>query len=258
MKVVIFCGGLGTRLRENSQTMPKPLVNIGYRPIVWHLMNYYAYHGHKDFVLCLGYRGDLVKEYFLNYRETDSNNFTMKEGGKVIEHHATDIHDWTITFAETGLHSNLGQRLLAVKDMVKDEEMFLANYSDGLSDIPINEMIEKFDASDAVASFAAVRTWQSFHAAKFGDDNLVNSLGELTDDDFWINGGFFVMKPEIFDVLNEGEELVEEPFGRLIEQRKLLAYPHNGYWRAMDTFKDKISFERDYARGRAPWEIWNK
>lgn len=258
MKVVIFCGGLGTRLRENSETMPKPLVSIGYRPIVWHLMRYYAYHGHKDFVLCLGYRGDLIKEYFLNYRETDSNDFTMKQGGKVIEHHATDIDDWTITFVETGLHANLGQRLLAVKEHVKDEEMFLANYSDGLSDIPINEMISKFESSDAVASFAAVRTWQSFHAAKFDDDNLVSSLGELADDDFWINGGFFVMTPEIFNVLNEGEELVEEPFGRLIAKRKLLAYPHNGYWRAMDTFKDKISFERDYARGRAPWEIWNK
>ncbi|MEL7297286.1 MAG: sugar phosphate nucleotidyltransferase [Pseudomonadota bacterium] len=258
MKVVIFCGGLGTRLREHSDVTPKPLVNIGYRPIVWHLMRYYAYHGHKDFILCLGYRGDLVKEYFLNYRETDSNDFTLRDGGRTIEPHNTDIDDWSITFAETGMHANIGQRLLAVRHLVEDEEMFLANYSDGLSDIPINQMIDEVKQKDAIASFAAVRTWQSFHAAKFDDDRFVSSLGELTDNDFWINGGFFVMRNAIFDYINDGDELVEEPFNRLIEQRKLLAYPYDGFWRAMDTFKDKISFDRAYARGDAPWELWNK
>lgn len=258
MKVVIFCGGLGTRLRENSETMPKPLVSIGYRPIVWHLMRYYAHHGHKEFILCLGYRGDLVKEYFLNYKESESNDFTMKDGGKTIEYHSTDIDDWSITFAETGLHSNLGQRLKAVQHLVKDEKMFLANYSDGLSDLPINTMVEEFESSDAIASFAAVRTWQSFHAAKFDNNNVVSSLGELSEKDFWINGGFFVMTNSIFDHMEDGEELVVEPFSRLIKKKKLLAYPHRGYWRAMDTFKDKISFERAYAKGDAPWEIWKK
>ncbi|MEL7186309.1 MAG: sugar phosphate nucleotidyltransferase [Pseudomonadota bacterium] len=258
MKVVLFCGGLGTRLRENSDTMPKPLVSVGYRPIVWHLMRYYAHFGHTEFILCLGYRGDMIKDYFLNYSESVSNDFTLSNGGRDIKYHSSDIDDWKITFVESGLHSNLGQRLLAARPYLDDDDMFLANYSDGLSNIPVDQMIADFEAKDAIASFAAVRTWQSFHAAKFDDENYVSSLGELGDMDFWINGGFFVLKNEIFEHIEEGEELVEEPFGRLIKKKKLIAYPHNGYWQAMDTFKDKISFDRAYARGDAPWEVWNK
>lgn len=256
MKVVLFCGGLGTRLRENSDTIPKPLVNIGYRPIVWHLMRYYAHFGHTQFVLCLGYRGDMVKEYFLNYSEAASNDFTIRDGGRSVEYHTTDINDWEITLVDTGLHSNLGQRLMAVKDHLRGEEVFLANYSDGLSDAPIDLMIEDLHAKDAVASFLAVRTSQSFHAAKFDDDGYVTSLGVLSESDFWINGGFFVLRQEIFDYIQDDEELVEQPFGRLIEKGQLAAYPHDGYWRAMDTFKDKITFDRAYARGKAPWELW--
>jgi len=257
MKVVLFCGGLGTRLREHSSTIPKPLVNIGYRPIVWHLMRYYAHYGHTDFILCLGYRGDMIKEYFLNYSESISNDFTLSEGGRKIENHSVDIEDWTITFVDTGLHSNLGQRLTAVRDYLDGEEIFLANYSDGLSDVPIDAMIDEFKSKEAIASFVAVRTWQSFHAAKFGDDGVVTSLGELGDADFWINGGFFVLRQEIFDYIESGEELVEKPFGRLIEANQLIAYPYSGYWQSMDSFKDKISFDRAYASGTAPWEIWN-
>jgi glucose-1-phosphate cytidylyltransferase len=258
MKVVLFCGGLGTRLREHSETIPKPLVNIGCRPIIWHLMRYYAHFGHKDFILCLGYRGDLVREFFLTYNEAVSNDFTLSEGGRRIELHSSDIDDWKVTFADTGLHSNIGQRLAAVKKYLRDDEVFLANYSDGLSDIPLDSMIQDFLAKDAIASFVAVRTWQSFHAARFESDGTVTSLGELGAADFWINGGFFVMRRAIFDYIEEGEELVVEPFARLIEKRKLVAFPHTGYWQSMDTFKDKISFDRSYARGQAPWEIWRK
>ncbi len=258
MKVVLFCGGLGTRLRENSQTMPKPLVNIGYRPIIWHLMRYYAHHGHKDFVLCLGYRGDMIKDYFLNYSESASNDFTMRDGGRSIDYHSTDIQDWTITFVDTGLHANIGQRLMAVREHVAGEDAFLANYSDGLGSIPVNTMIEHFHERDAVAAFAAVRTWQSFHAAKFEEDGTVTGIGELNDKDFGINGGFFVLRQDIFDYIEPGDELVEAPFRRLIEQQKLVAHPHSGYWRAMDTFKDKIEFDRAYAKGDAPWEIWRE
>lgn len=256
MKVVLFCGGLGTRLREHSDTIPKPLVNIGYRPIIWHLMRYYAAFGHTEFILCLGYRGDLVKEFFLSYRETVSNNFTLSEGGRRVELHSSDIENWKITFVDTGLHSNIGQRLSAVKSFVEKDEVFLANYSDGLANIRLDEMIADFYSKDVVASFAAVRTAQSFHAAKFDSNRYVTALGELGDLDFWINGGFFVLRNTIFDYMNEGEELVVEPFGRLIEEKKLAAFPHSGYWQAMDTFKDKINFDRAYAHGHAPWEIW--
>ncbi len=200
----------------------------------------------------------MIKDYFLNYQESVSNDFTLSNGGKQIEYHSSDIDDWKITFVDTGLHSNLGERLMAAREYVKDDEMFLANYSDGLSNLPINATIEQFKSKDAIASFAAVRTWQSFHAAKFDDESYVSSLGELGDMDFWINGGFFVLRNEIFDFMEEGEELVEQPFGRLIEKKKLIAYPHTGYWQSMDTFKDKISFDRAYARGDAPWEVWNR
>jgi len=256
MKVVLFCGGLGTRLRENSKTIPKPLVNIGYRPIIWHLMRYYAHFGHNEFILCLGYRGDLVREYFLEYEESMSNDFTINLRDRKIVQHSKDSEDWKITFVDTGLHSNLGQRLMAVQDYLKGEEVFLANYSDGLSNVSINAVIEDFESKDAIASFVAVRTWQSFHAAKFDDKGYVTSLGVLSDADFWINGGFFVFRNDIFDYMEDGEELVEQPFGRLIAQKKLAAFRHADYWRSMDTFKDKISFDRAYARGDAPWEVW--
>ena len=150
MKVVLFCGGLGTRLREHSDTIPKPLVNIGIRPIIWHLMRYYAHYGHKDFVLALGYRGDMIREYFLNYNECLSNDFTLSEGGARIEAHTSDISDWRITFADTGMHSTIAERLLKVRKYVEGEPAFLANYADGLSDVPIDRMVADFEEKRAV------------------------------------------------------------------------------------------------------------
>lgn len=257
MKVVLFCGGLGTRLREHSDTIPKPLVNIGYRPILWHLMRYYAHYGHKDFILCLGYRGDLIKEFFLNYREEMSNDFVLSEGGRRVEHLQCDIQDWRITFVDTGLHSNIGQRLMKVRRFLDGEEIFLANYADGLSDLPLDEHIERFRQSDVVASFAGVRTAQSFHAIQADDDSFVSRIGGISDSGFWINGGFFVLRPEIFDYMEPGDELVEAPFQRLIQQRKLLVYRYPGFWQSMDTLKDKIAFDRMEARGHCPWAVWN-
>jgi glucose-1-phosphate cytidylyltransferase len=254
MKVVLFCGGLGTRLREHSETIPKPLVGIGYRPIVWHLMRYYASFGHNEFILCLGYRGDAIREYFLNYNEAMSNDFTLSEGGRQIELHKRDLDNWRITFVDTGLHSNIGERLVAVREYLKGQDVFLANYSDGLSDIPLDKMIEKFRSSDAVASFAAVSAWSSFHSVRLGENDYVSELTAVRDRDFLINGGFFVLRQQIFDFIEAGDELVEAPFQRLIAARKLLAYKHSGFWRAMDTLKDKIAFDRMNAAGDLPWE----
>ena len=258
MKVVLFCGGLGTRLREHSDVVPKPLVNVGRRPIIWHLMRYYAHYGHKDFILCLGYRGDMVREYFLNYSECLSNDFTLSEGGKRIELHSQDIQDWTITFVDTGLHSNIGQRLLRARGYVSREEVFLANYSDGLSDLPLDRMLHEFTSKPLVASFASVRSAQSFHLVSASDDGLVHRIGPMRDDGMLVNGGFFALRQEIFDYIHEGDELVEAPFARLIEQRKLGTFRHFGFWQAMDTFKDKITFDRMEARGDCPWMVWKK
>lgn len=256
MKVVLFCGGLGTRLREHSETIPKPLVNIGYRPILLHLMKYYAHFGHKDFILCLGYRGDMIKEFFLKHNEAMFNDFVLKTGDQSVELLGNDMKDWRVTFVETGLHSNLGQRMLAVKHHIGKDEVFLANYSDGLSDLPLDKYIHQALEMKSVASFMSVRTAQSFHAVHADERGVVTNLGRVSSSEFWINGGYFVLRNEIFNYLKEGEELVEEPFQRLIKERKLFAYKYEGFWAPMDTFKDKVTFDRMYARGQAPWEIW--
>jgi glucose-1-phosphate cytidylyltransferase len=258
MKVVLFCGGLGTRLREHSDTIPKPLVNIGYRPIIWHLMRYYAHYGHKDFVLCLGYRGDLVREYFLNYDECMSNDFTLSEGGKNKNLHSSDIQDWRITFVDTGLHSNIGQRLLRVRKYLDREKEFLANYADGLSDLPLDALIEDFRRKSVTASFAAVRSWHSFHAVQADAQGYVTNMGPMRGDMFTINGGFFALRSDIFDYINEGDELVDQPFARLREKRLLAAYRYDGFWQSMDTFKDKIAFDRMEAKGDCPWAVWRR
>ncbi|MBX5460412.1 MAG: glucose-1-phosphate cytidylyltransferase [Steroidobacteraceae bacterium] len=258
MKVVLFCGGLGTRLREHSDTIPKPLVSIGYRPILWHLMRYYAHYGHKDFILCLGYRGDMIREYFLNYREEMTNDFTLLAGTGKIELASRDLDDWRITFVDTGLHSNIGQRLLRVKKYIENEEVFLANYADGLSDLPLDELIADFYRRNVVASFVSVRSSHSFHTVRTGSDGLVSAIGAMQEGDLWINGGFFVLRRDIFDYIEEGDELVQQPFQRLINKRLLATYRYPGFWQSMDTLKDKITYDRMEAAGNCPWMIWRK
>ena len=256
MKVVLFCGGLGTRLREHSDTIPKPLVNIGYRPIVWHLMRYYAHYGHTDFILALGYHGHLIRDYFLKYDECMTNDFTLSDGGRTRTLHATEIEGWRITFVDTGLHSNIGQRLLRVRRYLEGETEFLANYSDGLSDLPLDELIADFRRRRVVATIASVRSLHSQHAVQISEDGLVAAMQPLRSDDFLINGGFFAMRREIFDFIEEGEELVEAPFERLIRNKLLSTYRHLGFWQSMETFKDKIAFDRMEARGECPWKVW--
>jgi glucose-1-phosphate cytidylyltransferase len=256
MKVVLFCGGLGTRLREYSETIPEPMVNIGHRPILWHLMKYYAHYGHKDFVLCLGYRGDLIRQFFLTYDECMSNDFELSDGGREIRLYGRDIQDWRITFVDTGLHSNIGQRLQAVEKYLGGDETFMANYSDGLSDLPLGEYVEAFRRSGKIASFLSVRPSQSFHVVSSGDDGLVTDIRAVDSSTFRINGGFFIFKKSIFDYLQAGEELVQEPFQRLIEKRELLAYENRGFWASMDTFKDKQRFDDMEAQGNTPWAVW--
>jgi len=257
MKVVLFCGGLGTRLREHSDTTPKPLVPIGNRPILWHLMKYYAHYGHKDFILCLGFRGEMLRDYFLNYDPYLTEDFSIEPGGSRLPRES-DISDWRITFVDTGLHSNIGQRLMKVREYLKDEDVFLANYSDQLSDLPLPAHIDFFQKSGAIASFAAVRPSHSFHTVSIVDGGVVDQIQPVKNADFWINGGYMILRKEIFDHIKNGEELVEDPFARLIAKKKLHAYRYDGYWAAMDTFKEKIMFDRMYSSGDRPWQIWNK
>jgi glucose-1-phosphate cytidylyltransferase len=257
MKVVLFCGGLGMRIRD-AEDVPKPMVQIGYRPIVWHVMKYYAHFGHKDFILCLGYRADAVKNYFLNYSECASNDFVLSAGGKKLELFNSDIHDWRITFADTGINSNIGQRLKAVEDYLDGEEEFLANYSDGLTDMHLPEQLEHFHEHGKIASFLCVRPNLSYHLVTLqeGNGSLVSEIHAINDGSVRINGGFFIFKKQIFDYIREKEELVSEPFHRLVEEKQLIGYPYDGFWAGMDTFKDKQHLEKLYGGGVAPWEVW--
>jgi len=257
MKVVLFCGGLGMRIREHSDTIPKPMVPIGYRPILWHLMKYYAHYGHKEFILCLGYKADAIKDYFLNYNECLSNDFVLSDGCKKVQLINMDLQDWKISFVDTGLHSNIGQRLKAVEKHLEGEEVFLANYADGLTDLPLPELIDEFNSKSKIACFLCVKPSQNFHIVKTDEDNIVREIGQISKAGININGGFFVFRKDIFNYIRENEELVEEPFGRLILEEQLIAYKYDGFWACMDTFKEKQYLEDLYSRGDAPWQVWN-
>jgi glucose-1-phosphate cytidylyltransferase len=258
MKVVLFCGGLGTRLKEYSDTIPKPMVDIGYRPIMWHLMKYYAHFGHTEFILCLGYRGDVIKNYFLNYNECLSNDFVLTKGGRELRVYNNDIADWTISFVDTGLHANIGQRLKAVRKYLADDDMFMANYSDGLSDLYLPDYLDFFEKHDKVASFLSVQPSASFHIVSACNEGVVTKIEAAQKANLWINGGFFIFKQAIFDYMHDGEELVETPFQRLMAERQLLTYKNPGFWTCMDTFKEKKVLDELYARGEMPWAVWEK
>ncbi len=254
MKVVLFCGGFGTRLREYSDTIPKPLVNVGNRPILWNLMRYYAHQGHREFILCLGYRGDLIREFFLNYNHCLASDFRLK--GQDIELFEKGIEEWDITFVDTGLASNIGERLQAVRPYLEGEEYFLANYSDGLSDVPMSRVIDTMKSNSAVAAFVSVKPSNSLSMVE-SEEGFVTRVDYLGDS-VYINGGFFALSQKIFDYMEPGDELVEEPFQRLIRERKLVTYRHDGFWRAMDTFKDKKAFDDMCEKDQRPWETWRR
>jgi glucose-1-phosphate cytidylyltransferase len=256
MKVVIFCGGQGLRMGESSVSIPKPMVPIGNRPILWHIMKYYAHFGHNDFVLCLGYRADAIKDFFLHYNEAMSNDFVLSEGGKKIELLRSDIDDWRVTFVDTGLNSNVGQRLKAVQHLIEDD-VFLATYGDGVTDAPLPDLIETFRRRDRLASFLAVRpSTYSFHTVRVGEDELVTDITDITQANIWINGGYFVLRREVFDYIEDGEDFVEEPLRRMIAEEQVLAFPYTGFWAPMDTLKDKHNLEALAEAGRPPWAVW--
>jgi len=258
MKVVLFCGGQGLRIREYSESIPKPLVPVGPQPILWHLMKYYAHFGHKDFILCLGWKGNVIREYFLNRNECLTSDFVLHTGLKKVEILNQDIDDWTITFVETGPKANIGQRLKAVEKYLEGEEVFLANYADGLTDFHLPDLIEFARRQQATATFLCVRPRQSVHKVDVGADGRVSRIESLNGSHIWINGGFFVLRREIFDCLGDGEELVVEPFRRLIAAGQLSALQYEGFWGCMDTHKEKQLLEEIYVRGDAPWEVWRR
>jgi len=258
MKVVLFCGGLGMRMRDGVSSGPKPMAMVGERPLLWHVMRYYAHFGHTEFILCLGYGASYVKDFFLSYDETRSNDFVLENGARDVRLFSTDISDWKITFLDTGLNSPIGERLRRVRRFVQDEPMFMANYADVLTNASLPDVISRFEQSDAVASLLAVPPQSSHHVVEVGDDGVIKQVTPMRDLRQWENGGYFVLRPEIFDYLGDGEDLVEDAImRRLVPQRRVIAYPYKGYWCPADTVKERAQLEEMYHRGDCPWMIWD-
>lgn len=255
MKVVLFCGGLGTRIREYSESIPKPMVPIGHQPILWHVMNYYSQYGHRDFVLCLGYKANVIKEYFLNAKQWAYSDCRISDFGQKVDVLGVTPPDWQVSLIDTGMWRNIGERLVAVRHLIKDEEIFLANYSDGLTDAPLPEMIDRFKRSGKIGCFLAVHPPFNFHLAEFNGQDVVARFRSSQEADIWINAGYFVFRKEIFDYIRDGEELVLEPFNRLIKDGQLMAYRYEGFWRAMDTLRDRQLLEEMVERGETPWRM---
>jgi glucose-1-phosphate cytidylyltransferase len=254
MKVVLFCGGYGMRMRDGVTDVPKPMTTVGPRPLIWHVMRYYAHFGHRDFILCLGYGAHHIKNYFLSYDETASNDFVLREGK--VDLLGSDIQDWTITFAHTGLDSPIGERLRRVRHLVEGEEMFLANYADVLTDLPINDMVDQFKASDAVGALAAVPPQSAFHCVDVADDGRISAIRTLQEMPIWENGGYFVLRPEIIDRIPENGDLIADACMPLSKEGRMMAYRHTGFWHPADTVKERNALEAAYRSGKRPWMLW--
>jgi glucose-1-phosphate cytidylyltransferase len=259
MKVVLFCGGYGTRMRGQVPDKPKPLVDIGGHALMWHVMRYYAHHGHTDFILCLGYGADAITEYF---QEQGAEVLPTISTGRRAQSFLLPDDDnghWNVTLVDTGIDTSIGQRLKAIESYVDPDEMFLANYADGLTDLPLQNIIDCLVRKPAsVGALVAVKPTHSFHYIRHDSDGTVTGVESSTDIDVRINGGYFVFRREIFDYIGEGDDLVEQPFHRLIGEQRLLAYPYDGFWRACDTLKDVHLLEEVQRKGKAPWETWRE
>lgn len=255
MKVVLFCGGYGMRMRDGVSDLPKPMHQVGPRPLIWHVMRYYAHFGHTDFVLCLGYGAHHIKDFFLHYDETASNDFVLN--GNEVELLGSDIKDWRITFVHTGLDSAIGERLRRVRPFVQNEEMFLANYADVLTDAPLDDMVAQFAASDAIGGLMAVPPQSAFHCVQVDEDGRLGSISTLQELPLWENGGYMIFRPEIFDYLSEGCDLIGDVCTPLARQGRMMGYRHKGFWQPADTVKERIALEAGYQAGNRPWMLWD-
>jgi glucose-1-phosphate cytidylyltransferase len=255
MKVVLFCGGYGMRMRnDRADEVPKPMQMVGPRPLLWHVMRYYAHFGHTEFILCLGYGANKIKEFFLDYHEEQSNDFVLRNNR--VECLKTDISDWSITFVDTGLESAIGERLRRVRPYLDGEPYFLANYADVLTDAPLDTMIERFHESGAMASMLVVPPQSSFHCVDVAENGEVKEITPVSDFPIWENGGYFVLSQEIFDLLPPGGDLVADVCGRLAGHGRLFGYRHEGFWKPADTFKERAELDDNYRRGIHPWTVW--
>ncbi|MFF2107801.1 glycosyltransferase family protein [Rhodococcus koreensis] len=257
MKVVLFCGGYGMRMRnDGNDAIPKPMQMVGPRPLLWHVMHYYAHFGHKEFILCLGYGAEAIKDFFLDYREAESNDFVLHANKVELLH--SDISDWSITFVDTGLESAIGERLRRVRRHLDGDEYFLANYADVLTDAPLDDVVAKFHESGAAASMLVVPPQSSFHCVNVSESGEVKEIIPVSRLPIWENGGYFVLSDEIFELLPPGGDLVADVCETLAGEGRLFGYRHDGFWKPADTFKERAELDANYAKGIHPWMVWEQ
>lgn len=260
MKVVILCGGQGTRLREETEYRPKPLVPIGDMPILWHIMKIYSHYGYKEFILCLGYKGEMIKEYFLNFEEL-TNDFTLNlrsKAERIIHHNKATLENWNITFVDTGINAQTGSRVARIKEFIgKDKEFFLT-YGDGVAAINIRELLKFHKKHGQIGTITGVRPCSRFGEIMVKGEQVVKFNEKPPVPHSYINGGFFVLKREFFKYLSTSDDCVLEkkPLEALVKDKELVMYPHGGYWQCMDTYRDSLLLNENWRQGKAPWKVW--
>jgi glucose-1-phosphate cytidylyltransferase len=258
IKVVILCGGMGTRLKEETEFRPKPLVEVANRPIIWHIMKIYSHYGFNDFILCLGYKGEMVKEYFLNY-EAMNNDFTINLNSKrqivYHDHELREKDNWNVTLVDTGLQTQTGGRVKLIEKFIQ-EELFMLTYGDGVADINIDQVLRLHQKANKIGVLSAVHPLSRYGVIDHDHSGQVLGFKEKPRLDGLVNGGFFVFKKEFFNYLNKDSVLEKGPLEQLAQERQLATYIHTGFWKCMDTFKDANELNQMWNEGNAPWKIW--
>lgn len=257
MKAIILAGGLGTRLSEETDLKPKPMVEIGGKPILWHIMKIYSAHGVNDFVICVGYKGYMIKEYFANYFLHQSDvTFCVKDNSMQV--HQNNAEPWTVTLVDTGENTMTGGRLKRIKNYINDDEAFCFTYGDGVGDVDITQLIKFHQAHGKLATLTATRPPGRYGALKFGANNLVERFQEKPEGDgSWINGGYFVLNPKVLDLISDDQTSWEaEPLAQLAKQGELVAFQHPGFWQPMDTLREKNLLNELWNAGKGPWKVW--
>jgi glucose-1-phosphate cytidylyltransferase len=257
MKAVILAGGLGTRLREETEFRPKPMVEIGGRPILWHIMKLFAFYSITDFVVPIGYRGDVIRDYFLNY-EARTNDFTIRLGHThEIEYHNSHLETgWCVTVVDTGAETPTGGRVKRIAEHVEGER-FLATYGDGVADVDIDKLVAFHERHGKLATMTTVRPLSRFGIVEADPDGTVVHFREKPESNDAVNAGFFVFEPGVFDYLTDDTALEREPLEALARDRQLVAYAHDGFWQPMDTYRELTALNALWAEGRAPWKVWS-
>lgn len=257
MKAVIFAGGFGTRLSEETILKPKPMIEVGNRPIIWHIMKIYSYYGINDFIVCCGYKGYIIKEYFSNYY-MHMSDLTIDLHSGDINYYNCKAEPWKVTLIDTGLSTMTGGRLKRVKKYIGNET-FMLTYGDGVANVAVDKLLGFHKNHNKIATVTAVQPSGRFGALSINDNSIVNTFMEKPDGDgAWINGGFFVLEPEIFDYIKDDNTIFErEPLEGLVKDNQLNAYKHKGFWKPMDTLRDKNELEELWKKGKAPWKMWN-